>query len=73
MADSSASSPIAQIGHTAGEVWRTLNEKGPMTLARLVKSIAQPRDNIMQAIGWLAREDKLIIEVNGRRRVIRLK
>jgi len=44
-----------------------------MTLARLVKSIAQPRDNIMQAIGWLAREDKLIIEVNGRRRVIRLK
>ncbi|MGW8256444.1 MAG: winged helix-turn-helix domain-containing protein [Thermoguttaceae bacterium] len=57
---------IGQIGETAGIVWKVLSDKGPMTLTKLVKAVGEPRDNVMQAIGWLAREDKLVFEGKGR-------
>jgi hypothetical protein len=64
---------IEQIGNTAGEVWRHLTENGPTTMAKLVKAMDEPRDLVMQALGWLAREDKLSIEEDGRTRVVSLK
>lgn len=64
---------IPQIGDTAGAVWRHLTENGPMTMAKLVKTVDEPRDLVMQALGWLAREDKLSIEEDGRTRVVSLK
>jgi len=42
----------------AGVVWSTLSENGTMTMAKLVKAVGEPRDTVMQALGWLAREDK---------------
>jgi hypothetical protein len=63
---------IAQIGETAGTIWRALADKGPMTTARLVKEIDAPRDVVMQALGWLAREDKIDIE-DGRSRTVSLR
>jgi hypothetical protein len=64
---------VAQIGETAGEVWTTLSENGPLSLAKLVKKVGQPRDTVMQALGWLAREDKIVIEEEGRSRVVTLR
>jgi hypothetical protein len=64
---------VAQIGETAGLVWKTLAENGPATVAKLVKASGQPRDLVMQAIGWLAREDKIVIETAGRNRTIALR
>jgi hypothetical protein len=64
---------VAHIGETAGAVWRTLNEQGPMSLAKLVKAVGGPRDTVMQALGWLAREDKISIEDQGRSRVVSLR
>ncbi|MEN6451776.1 MAG: winged helix-turn-helix domain-containing protein [Thermoguttaceae bacterium] len=55
-----------QIGETAGAVWHALSDQGPMTVAKLVKIVGQPRDSLMLALGWLAREDKLLIEGGGR-------
>jgi len=63
---------VAQIGETAGEVWRALADKGPLTTSRLVKEIDAPRDVVMQALGWLAREDKIDIE-DGRTRTVMLR
>jgi hypothetical protein len=63
----------ATIGATAGVVWKQLSEKGPMDLSKLVKAVGEPRDAVMQAIGWLAREDKLMFEENGRKRTIALR
>jgi hypothetical protein len=57
---------LEQIGDTAGQVWHYLSENGPRSLTQLAKDIDAPRDVIMQAIGWLAREDKLSIEEEGR-------
>jgi hypothetical protein len=65
--------PLQQIGHTAGLIWKQLSENGPMSMAKLVKAVGEPRDTAMQALGWLAREDKLQIEENGRSRTISLR
>ena len=65
---------IDQIGDTAGIVWHYLHKQGPRSFTQLAKEIDAPRDLIMQAIGWLAREDKLAIEEEARgKRVISLR
>jgi winged helix-turn-helix protein DUF2582 len=64
---------IAQIGETAGEIWQVLTIKGPLTIAKLVKEVDAPRDVLMQALGWLAREDKIVIEEDARTRVVSLR
>lgn len=58
---------------TAGKVWHLLDEKGSLTIAKLVKEIDSPRDVVMQALGWLAHEEKLEIEEDGRTRTVSLK
>jgi hypothetical protein len=68
----SENDPVLQIGTTAGVVWQQLQENGPMSTAKLVKAVGEPRDSVMQALGWLAREDKLHIE-DGRSRIFSLK
>ncbi len=64
---------VTNIGETAGLAWKVLSEKGPLSMARLVKAVGEPRDTVMQAIGWLAREDKVWIEEEGRSRVVSLR
>lgn len=71
---SEASNPcVEQIGATAGCVWHTLAEQGPLSLAKLVKAVAQPRDLVMQALGWLAREGKIEIREESRSRIVALR
>jgi len=73
MATATANGTIERIGATAGEIWRCLNDNGPMSLAKLTKQVGVPRDSVMQAVGWLAREDKVEIEERNRTRIIFLK
>ncbi len=67
------SKAIDQIGEVAGQIWHLLNEHGPLTLTRLVKDINAPRDVVMQAVGWLAREEKLAIEEESRSKIVSLR
>jgi hypothetical protein len=62
MATATESEVVLQIGEAAGLIWRTLAAKGPLSIAQLVKATGAPRDSVMQAVGWLAREDKLEFE-----------
>ena len=55
---------IQLIGETAGRSGKLLVDDGPMSPAKLVKTVGAPRDVVMQAIGWLAREDKVSFEGN---------
>jgi hypothetical protein len=66
------SSAVAQIGEAAGILWHVLDQNGPQSVAKLVKASGLPRDLAMQALGWLAREDKVAIEDEGRSRVVSL-
>jgi DNA-binding transcriptional ArsR family regulator len=72
MAQEDSASIVRQIGETAGAIWRALDKNGPLTLAKLVKIVGEPRDTVMQGIGWLAREGKVSIVEEGRSRVISL-
>ena len=73
MATATSSSGIEEIGETAGEVWHLLAEQGRISLPQLVKEVDTHRDLVMQAIGWLAREDKVLIEETARSRIIMLR
>lgn len=73
MAMVSLSYGAEQIGETAGEVWHLLHDKGPLSAAKIVKELDASRDLVMQAIGWLAREDKIVIDGESRSRTISLR
>jgi hypothetical protein len=47
------------IGETAGAVWQYLKEHGGTTLTTLIRAIGAPREAVLMAVGWLAREGKL--------------
>jgi len=72
MATVQMSEAISQIGESAGAIWQILSKQGPTPLTKLVKQAKAPRDVVMQALGWLAREDKIVIEEEGRSRVVSL-
>ncbi len=73
MATKTPVSCVMSIGETAGVVWSTLSKNGPMTMAKLVKAVGEPRDQTMLALGWLAREDKIDMVDEGRSRVVSLR
>ena len=72
MATATPVSGVAHIGEVAGTVWNVLSVEGPLSIAKLIKTVGEPRDVVMQALGWLAREGKICIEEQGRRRVVSL-
>jgi len=49
----------AQVGETAGEVYRLLENEGPLTTAQLKKKVNAKGEMLSYALGWLAREDKI--------------
>ena len=73
MATAAPVSCVAHIGETSGVAWRVLAEQGPLSMAKLVKAVGEPRDTVMQALGWLARESKISIEEEGRSRIVSLR
>ncbi len=46
---------IGKSGETAGDIWRLLNDAGPMPLTRVTKEVKAVRDVVMRTDGWLAR------------------
>lgn len=62
-----------QIGTTAGAIWQALNTKGELSLAQLKKALEGEPPLFDWAIGWLAREDKIVITQERRSFRIRLR
>ena len=54
---------INNIGNNAGLVWNALNANGRMTETKLKKETGLASAEFFAALGWLAREGKLNIEV----------
>lgn len=48
-----------RIGLAAGEIWGALAEHGGLDLSCLVARSSGSRDEVLLAIGWLAREGKV--------------
>jgi len=53
-----------QIGEAAGKVWGALHSNGNMTRKEICMETRLPKDPANQGIGWLAREDKLVIGID---------
>lgn len=57
---------------TAGKVWRFLGQNGQTNISQLAKSLKEKDEVVLQAIGWLAREDKIDYATKNRRIFISL-
>ena len=55
-----------EIGTMAGAIWQTLEANGEMTLAKLKKELNAESPLFDWAIGWLAREDKIMLTAEKR-------
>ncbi len=44
---------------TAGKTWRILGEKEEVKISDLAKLVKEKGEVVFQALGWLAREDKI--------------
>lgn len=50
-----------EIGMTAGAIWQALNTKGELSLPSLKQQVKAKSPVFDWAVGWLAREDKVVI------------
>jgi hypothetical protein len=60
-------------GTKAGVVWRALNQNGPSNITHLVKTTSLSREEVFCALGWLGREDKIVVEQKGREMIFSLR
>jgi len=62
-----------KIGSVAGAIWNALNTKGGMSHSQLKNELDEKTPLFDWAIGWLAREDKILITPEKRSFRIQLK
>jgi len=58
----------SMFGFNAGIVWESLNANGPSTIEDIVKNTSLTREEVFGALGWLGRENKISVEMQGRAR-----
>jgi len=54
-----------RVGLTAGTIWDLLSKKGEISVTQLPKVVKEKPLVIHQALGWLAREDKISYREEG--------
>ncbi len=64
---------VDMVGEVAGRIWDYLDQYGEVTILRLKSYLKVSNTLICMAIGWLAREDKVIIQKQKREYTISLK
>lgn len=53
---------IKSFGNNAGKIWDVLNEEGPQVQTKLMKKTNLTTNEFYGAVGWLARENKLVVD-----------
>lgn len=61
-----------KIGKTAGNIWDILQENEEVAISQFPKMLNEKAVVVNQALGWLAREDKIIYRQEGNRTLISL-
>jgi len=56
----------SEIGKTAGKVWQCLAKNGNVSLTELPRKVKADPKLVQEAVGWLAREDKVEIADLGK-------
>lgn len=60
------------IGMTAGRIWERLRADGELNLSQLPKILNENSALVYQALGWLAREDKIEYRTMGSKILVSL-
>ena len=60
-------------GEVAGLVWNALNESAPLSAKDLKKQQSETDKELYLALGWLLREDKLVVAGTEKEPVFSLK
>ncbi len=61
-----------KVGETAGAIWMYLNDQERVAITKLPKALQVKQTIAYQALGWLAREDKIEYQTEGNVTYIRL-
>ncbi len=48
-----------KVGETAGQIWDLLKKKGEVNMAEVPRLLKEKSTVVYQAVGWLARENKI--------------
>lgn len=56
---------INSIGETAGQIWHYLSQKGESSLTKIKQELEVNDAQVSYALGWLAREGKILISKKG--------
>jgi hypothetical protein len=62
-----------KIDDAAGQVWRFLDKNGSTSVSKITNETGLNKNDVQRAIGWLLKEDKLIVEAVGRTETLSLK
>ncbi|MDI6757322.1 MAG: winged helix-turn-helix domain-containing protein [Endomicrobiia bacterium] len=62
-----------KIGDAAGEIWRLLTLCEPASILKIKTSLSLPNSAVHLALGWLARENKIVMEEKGNTIFVSLK
>ncbi|MGR9044748.1 MAG: winged helix-turn-helix domain-containing protein [Gammaproteobacteria bacterium] len=60
------------IGQAAGKIWNYLEENGAASVSKITNETGLNKNDVHRALGWLAREEKIAFELNGRTETISL-
>ena len=55
---------VEECGRNAGKIWETLNTNGPLQETKLMGITRLREDEFYNAVGWLARENKICRDDN---------
>jgi Winged helix-turn-helix domain (DUF2582) len=66
-------SEITEIGVAAGKIWHYLDTNGASSTTKVSTETGLGKNDVQRAIGWLAKEDKLAVELKGRVETLSLK
>jgi hypothetical protein len=64
---------ITEIGTAAGTIWHYLDKNGAASVTKVATDTGIGKNDIQRAIGWLAKEGKLDVELKGRVELLSLK
>ncbi len=56
---------FTEIGETAGRIWQLLSDREEVNIAGLPKILNEKSVVVYQALGWLARENKITYRKEG--------
>jgi hypothetical protein len=61
-----------RIGETAGQIWKIMRKNEEVNIAQLPKLLEEKSAIVYQALGWLARENKIAYRMEGTKTFVSL-